>query len=328
MFTRISKSLNQLLDNLATRSIFKSQSVTSRHLLSLNELNDLYLRSQQINAIKIHKKEIAHKRIGDKRSIFKGYGIDYEESRHYIPGDDPRYMNWNLTARTGQLYMKVFRQERQPGVFIVIDKRLNMRFGSRKRLKVTQAIRVAALAAFNAEINNKLVGGVIIDDQLTWLRETHNKQEIFDFLNQARRPLPDFSSYEKKQEQTLNNVLPVLNNIITKGSIVYLVSDFHDLDGKSKASLVQLSQEHEVLPIQILDTGESQLPKNSKIKISYPGKSEYTEFNDSVISNRHFKEQVNNFYAEKVQLLLTSGLNPVCITTIEDEPGQRMDMPS
>ena len=80
-------------------------------------------------------KEIQHPMTGDSRSIFRGGGLDFEESRMYQAGDDLRYMNWRLTARSGEPYMKVFREERQPGIFIVVDRRPSMRFGTKKRLK-------------------------------------------------------------------------------------------------------------------------------------------------------------------------------------------------
>jgi uncharacterized protein (DUF58 family) len=79
--------------------------------------------------------------------------MDYDESRPYFPGDELRFMNWRVTARTGEPHMKVFREERKPSVFIVVDRRQNMCFGTRRRLKVSQAVRAAAVTAFDARLN-------------------------------------------------------------------------------------------------------------------------------------------------------------------------------
>ena len=80
-----------------------------------------------------------------------------------IAGDELRFMNWRATARTGEPHMKVFREERMPAVFIVVDRRQSMRFGTRKRLKVTQAVRAAAVTAFFARLRNAPVAGVLLE---------------------------------------------------------------------------------------------------------------------------------------------------------------------
>lgn len=162
-----------------------SNNRTCLPLLTNEEILDLLHRVQNKKRTNAHKYDISHRRIGDTRSIYRGYGIDYEESRHYIAGDDPRYMNWQLTARTGKHYMKVYREERQPGVFILIDRRLSMRFGTQKHLKITQAVRAAAIAAFKAQQNNLSVGGLLLDNELEWFKETQSKHAVFNFIQQA-----------------------------------------------------------------------------------------------------------------------------------------------
>ena len=78
---------------------------TQLPLLNKNEILDLLHRVQNKKRTRAHKLDISHRRIGDTRSIYRGYGLDYEESRQYLPGDDMRYMNWPLTARTGKHFM-------------------------------------------------------------------------------------------------------------------------------------------------------------------------------------------------------------------------------
>ena len=152
--------------------------------------------------------------------------MDYEESRRYQSGDDPRYMNWQLSARTGQHYMKVFREERQPDVFILVDRRSTMRFGTQTRLKITQAARAATIVALSAQQNNLSVGGVIVSAELQWFKTNRNKQAIFDFIHQLARPArPAFTSPDIA-EPSLAETLKLLNEILISGSIIYLVSDF------------------------------------------------------------------------------------------------------
>ena len=162
------QNLIQQLKNITPAYIFKAGSKTQQPLLNNNEILELLLRVKNNKKSRSHKYDISFRKIGDVRSTYRGHGIDYEESRLYQSGDDPRYMNWQLSARTGQHYMKVFREERQPGIFILIDRRNSMRFGTQQRLKVTQAVRAAAIAAFSAQENNFSIGGVILDDEIEW----------------------------------------------------------------------------------------------------------------------------------------------------------------
>lgn len=228
-------------------------------LLSHEEILALSLQAKNNKNSSQYKNEIAFKQIGDVRSIYRGRGMDYEESRHYQAGDDPRYMNWQLSARTGQHYMKVFREEKQPGVFILVDRRHTMRFGTEQRLKITQAVRTAAIASFSAQEKNYSIGGVIISNKIEWFKESTSKQAAFNFVNQAASPVaPSF--VRETSEKNINDILHMLNEVLTAGSIVYLISDFHDLDDSSQSTLLQLSASHQINAIQITDIAEVKLP--------------------------------------------------------------------
>lgn len=242
---------------------------TKYPLLTNNEILDLLHRVQNKKRTTSRKRDISHRRIGDNRSIYRGYGMDYEESRRYQAGDDPRYMNWQLSARTGQHYMKVFREERQPGVFIIIDRRLSMRFGTQQRLKVTQAARTAAITAFTALQNNLSVAGLILDRELEWFKETQNKHAIFDFVQQASKPVTPVFESTTLTEPHLNDVLHMIKEVLTHtvGSSIYLISDFHDLDEQSQPVLLKLATTHQLHAIQITDKAEISLPNIAHIKL-------------------------------------------------------------
>ena len=231
-------------------------------MLGNDEILDLLHRIQNRKKAIPHKHDIAHRQQGDVRSLFRGYGMDYEESRRYQSGDDPRYMNWQLSARTGQHYMKVFREERQPDVFILVDRRSTMRFGTQTRLKITQAARAATIVALSAQQNNLSVGGVIVSAELQWFKTNRNKQAIFDFIHQLARPArPAFTSPDIA-EPSLAETLKLLNEILISGSIIYLVSDFHDLNNTDHAVLLKLASRHQVNAIQISDPAEINLPES------------------------------------------------------------------
>jgi uncharacterized protein (DUF58 family) len=214
-------------------------------------------------------RDVAHTRIGDMRSVYRGYGMDFEESRPYLPGDELRFMNWRLTARTGQPYMKVFREERRPGVFIVIDRRAAMRFGSQTRLKATQAVRAAAVAAFSAQLQHIPVGGVILEHAPRWLSEASGEQAAFRLLQAASTPCPP--QHAPREEPSLQHILKLLQAILVRGSKLYLVSDFHDLDDAARPVLLQLATDHHVYALQVCDPLEQHLPSMGKLGFIAPG---------------------------------------------------------
>lgn len=291
------------LKEFSPQSLFKVDKKTQQPLLNNNEILDLLLRVQSNKTTHSHKHDISFRKIGDVRSIYRGHGMDYEESRLYQAGDDPRYMNWQLSARTGQNYMKVFREERQPGVFILVDRRNSMRFGTKKRLKITQAARAAAIAAFTAQEKNYSVGGVILDNELEWFKENQNKQAAFDFIHQAARPAAPATLQTLHKQPNITDVLRMLNEVITTGSTIYLISDFHDLSNESQATLLQLSSFHQIHAIQIIDPAELRLPKSGVVSLrtAIENKSINIDTNSSAEQNK-YKSASDDYFSNKQKL--------------------------
>jgi uncharacterized protein (DUF58 family) len=299
-------NLIQQLKRVGQIPLFKIDKRVRDPLLNNDEILDLLHRVQSARKTLKYKRDIAFRQRGDIQSIYRGHGMDYEESRRYQPGDDPRYMNWQLSARTGQHYMKVFREERQPGVFILIDRRHSMRFGTQQRLKITQAIRAAAIAAFLAQENNFSIGGVILDRELEWFKENQNKQAVFDFIHQAARPaLPSFHDRQAQQykEPNIDDVLRMLNQVLTTGSTIYLISDFHDLNKDSESTLLQLSTSHNMHAIQIIDPAELNLPKagNLSLKSISSDKQELINTNSS-LEQKEYAAAAENYFDLKKSL--------------------------
>lgn len=233
-------------------------------LLSREEILDLSYRAETLDKRAAHHYEVAHRQYGDARSVYRGFGMDYEESRPYQSGDDFRFMNWRLSARSGEFYMKVFREERQPSIFILMDRRSAMRFGTRQRLKVTQAARVASLLAFGAQKHNAPVGGVLLEEEhLQWIPESPTHTGAFAFINAACAPCPPLAPAATRQNTP--HVIRLLHNLLVQGSIVYLIGDFIDIDRESQPALLQLANQHRVQAIRIIDEAEVDLPSAGEL---------------------------------------------------------------
>ena len=247
-------------------------------LLTEQEILDLRYRVEQDWSRLQQNQNIEHRTAGEIRSVYRGHGMDYDESRPYYPGDELRFMNWRVTARTGEPHMKVFREERMPAVFIVIDRRQSMRFGTRKRLKVTQAMRAAAVTAFIARLRNAPVAGVLLDyaqehvpdtepePSLNWIAETSDEKGVFNFIHNANKPCPpgvflqNSHQVEEGDKNSLSHIIRLLTPMLARGSHVVLISDFHDLDDQCRTSLMELSMTHQLKAIHIIDPAEKKIP--------------------------------------------------------------------
>jgi uncharacterized protein (DUF58 family) len=307
------------LKQYGQRPLFYIDKKLQKPLLNNDEILDLLHRVQNIKETLQLKHDIAFRKMGDNRSIYRGQGMDYEESRRYQPGDDPRYMNWQLSARTGQHYMKVFREERQPGVFILVDRRYSMRFGTQQRLKITQAARTAAIAAFSAQENNFSIGGVILDNELEWFKEKNNKQAVFDFIHQAARPALPVFSQSQPAELNLDNVLHILNQVLTAGSTIYLISDFHDINKSSQSTLLQLASSHKVHAIHITDPAEIKLPKAGALTLKpvKPNK-QYNIDSDSLLEQENYESTAMDYFSLKKHLFESIAITYQQILTTDE----------
>jgi uncharacterized protein (DUF58 family) len=309
--TRLHNLLRQLRFHLPGHDA----GLTQAPLLNQDDILDLMYRVESMHTPAEHFRDVAHSMFGDARSVYRGYGMDYEESRPYQPGDELRFMNWRLTARTGEPYMKVFREERRPGVFILLDRRASMRFGSRVRLKAGQAVRSAAVAAFHAQQQNLPVSGVLLDDELHWVTEAAGRHGAMQFIRAANAPCPPVSYAE---EVSLGHTLKLLLALLTKGSRLYLISDFIDLDDSDRPSLLQLCTDHQVYAIQISDPGETHLPALGTLRFCTPGTN--TNHDVSVdtsndANRKNLQQAAHQSIQARQQLFSSLGIDCVQVVT-------------
>jgi len=247
-------------------------------LLDPAEIGELAQRLQRTPPPSAHRQEVAHRRLGEHRSVFRGSGMDYDESRPYQGGDDPRAMDWRLTARAGEPYVKLFREERRPATFILVDRRAAMRFGTRGRLKVAQAARAAAIAAFAAQRCQSAVAGLLLESSPQWLAESAGADAAFRFASAAARPAPPQSG---ASEPTLEETLAQLAQLLVRGSTLWLISDFHDLSPACSGLLLKLASEHTLRAVHVVDAAEQALPAAGPLRLFPPNGGPPAEIDSS-----------------------------------------------
>jgi uncharacterized protein (DUF58 family) len=277
----LSPLLNMLRLNGAANLTHATEQIINSPLLDQNHIADLRQRALQLVDRHAGNKAVLQRQHGDNISFRRGVGLDYEESRVYMPGDDTRFMNWRLTARANEPHVKVFREERQPGACLLLDRRSSMRYGTRARLKVTQALRAAVLLAFYHHYCGRAISGVIADETLHWLDVSSSEQGVLGLIEAMNRPCPPQAS--AMQQVSLVHTLRVMQSTLIRGTQVYLISDFVDA-ADSHAVLAQLAAEHEVSAIHVIDPSELQLPRAGKLRLTGTNAAQTREVDTT---NRH-----------------------------------------
>jgi uncharacterized protein (DUF58 family) len=207
-------------------------------------------------------------------SHFKGRGMEFDESRPYQPGDDPRNIDWRVTARSSEAYTKLFREERERPVLVVADLRSNMHFATRGCFKSVNAARTAALISWAAHHRGDRLGGLIFGDtshrelrprlgRLAALRYMHQLVEHKDWPDPEK---PAASSHEVR-EAALTQAMASLRRVARPGSQVVIVSDFSGMTRTSQAYLAGLARHSEVLAVVVSDPLERELPPPGRYRI-------------------------------------------------------------
>jgi uncharacterized protein (DUF58 family) len=227
-------------------------------LISAADLADLAAQASLLAQLPV--REVHDHHAGDWASRWLGRGLDFEESRLYSPGDDIRDMDWRTTARTGRPHLKIYREERQPAVHLVLDRGATMRFGTRKRLKATQAVRVAALLAFAATEQNGVVGATLWDREDDILPARHGRLAVLALIEQAGAPCPPLADPALTESLHHGDRLALLEASLPRGARLVLLSDFAWLTAGHEPALAELAARFDVWAIQIVDAAEHALP--------------------------------------------------------------------
>jgi uncharacterized protein (DUF58 family) len=203
---------------------------------------------------------------GPYRSAFRGQGMAFEEVREYVPGDDVRTIDWNVTARAGTPFVKVFREERELSTFLLVDISGSMRFGAipgvSPRAKLSLAAEAAAVVAITALRNNDRIGLVAFSDRTELHLPTRKgRHHVTRLLREV------LASQATTRPTDLAHALDELARVAKRRSVCFLISDFildQDVQrARFAESLARASRRHDVVGLRIADAAESTLPAGS-----------------------------------------------------------------
>jgi uncharacterized protein (DUF58 family) len=211
---------------------------------------------------------------GQYRSVFKGRGMNFEEVREYQPGDEVRTIDWNVTARYGEAFVKKFTEERELTVMLLVDVSASGNFGSVNLSKRELAAEVACMFAFSAIRNNDKVGLILFSDHV----------ELFIAPKKGRahtlRLMREILFFEPRGRGTQpGDALTFLNQVLHRRSVVFLISDFQAPDFDKELSVT--SRRHDLIAIPIVDPREEELPNIGRVTLEDAETGEQIEINTS-----------------------------------------------
>ncbi len=204
-------------------------------------------------------------------SHFRGRGMEFDESRPYQPGDDPRSIDWRVTARSTTAYTKLFREERERPVLVVVDLRANMHFATRGCFKSVNASRAAALLSWAAHHRGDRLGGLIFGDTThRELKPRLGRQAALRYVHELVSH-PDWEkrqrSINEDQEAPLTQAMSALRRVARPGSLVVILSDFAGFSRSAQSYLSSVARHNEVLAVFINDPLERKLPPPGRYRL-------------------------------------------------------------
>ncbi len=237
---------------------------------------------------------------GANRSIYRGRGMEFAESRLYQPGDDVKSIDWRVTARTGHTHTKLFQEERERPIVILTDLRAMMQFGTRSRFKSHLAAEVAAMMAWTGHDGGDRVGGLVLTrDGLRDFRPARTRRSVLGLLE----ALSEETRLERVSgaEVTLAQALRRLRHRNRPGTLAFVISDFSDLSDEAETELRHLAVNAHVTNIQITDPFDAALP---------PRGGRLTDGEQalavSVLGGRKLERYAQDFEARRERLKLVS----------------------
>lgn len=233
---------------------------------------------------------------GDYHSSFKGQGVEFEEVRPYVAGDDVRSIDWNVTARTGIPYIKRYSEERELTVLFVVDVSGSLSFGSRTQSKMELAAEITSLLALTAIKNQDKIGLVLFSDKIVkYIPPRKGRDSVMRLVREV------LAAEDEAQGGTdISMALKFLNSVQKRKAVVFLVSDFLSPIEKYNDLLRATSHHHDVICVDISDPAEYELPDVGLIELEDPESGELCLIDTSSAKVRkNFSQQSKKQREEK-----------------------------
>lgn len=268
---------------------------------------------KEVKRIRILTRHLLDERLsGDYHSVFKGQGIEFDEARPYQPGDDVRSIDWNVTARTGEPYIKRFSEERELTVLFMVDVSGSQSFGTGGRSKAARAAELTALLAMTAMDNHDKVGLVLFSNRVIQFISPRKGRTAVQRL--VREVLAAEETFEGTD---IRAALRFVSATQRRKAVVFLVSDFQD-DGYEK-ELTAFARHHDVIACRVTDSAEVTLPNVGIVELLDPETQQPILVDTaSAEVRRRFTELTTTRRAAETRIFRRAGIDLLDIAT--DQP--------
>lgn len=268
---------------------------------------------KKVRTLEIKSKRLTnHLFTGEYHSAFKGKGMSFKEVREYTHGDDIRFIDWNVSARMGSSYSKVFEEERELAVYFLIDASASSSFGTHHQSKRELITEITAVLAFSALTNNDKTGLIFFTNQI----EKHIP--LAKGRDHVLYSIRELLSFKPKAKQTdLVKALQFLNKVTKHKSIVFILSDFADA-GYHEALRIA-AKRHDVIGIHVYDVRDEKLPAKGLIQMQDAETGEIVWIDtNSAVSRQMYAQQFMRIVYDAQQTFKTAGADLVQIATGQD----------
>lgn len=239
-------------------------------------------------------------RMGEYASAFRGRGMEFDEIRHYQPGDDIRRMDWRVTARTGQPYTKVFREEREQPVILVVDQSSTMHFGTRLAFKAVSATHAAAMLAWASAHHGDRVGGFVFSQNIfREIRPCKGTKGVVSVINAMVQVNHGYLPNDAIAERgLLMSVLRKLSHAVRPGSLIFFFSDFFNYSPEHEVYLRKLCRHNELVLALVHDPLEENPPPPGRYMFS-----DGLRFLEVNTASGKFQQEYRNHFHRRRDLL-------------------------
>lgn len=268
---------------------------------------------KKVRELEIKSKKLTnHLFTGEYHTAFKGQGMAFKEVKEYSAGDDIRFIDWNVSARMNGTYSKVFEEERELSVFLLVDASASNLFGTHLQNKKELITEICAVLAFSALSNNDKTGLIFFTDTVEkYIPSSKGRDHVLYMVR-------ELLTFEAKAKQTnIVKALQFLNNITRHKSIVFVLSDFAD-EGYHEALRVA-AKKHDVIGIQVFDNNDFKLPDIGLIQVqdAETGKSVWLDSSD-VTTKFYYQQQFAKIENDAKNVFRTAGADLLQIATGAD----------
>lgn len=268
---------------------------------------------QKVHVLEMKARKLSRETFaGAYHASFKGQGLDFEDFREYVHGDEPRFIDWNVTARMHSPFVRTFQEERELNIIIAVDISGSSIYGSQSLSKRELAAELTAVLAFTAKMNGDKVGLLLFaEDKELYLPPEKGTKHVLRLIREV------LATEASQPATNIANACRFLTKTVRRKSLIFMLSDFIAYDFSTQ--LGGLSKQHDLIALRLFDPTEQNLPDVGKITLTDPETNEQRLVNTSNANVRMGYQKLYNRHFESVQSIFRKYSIDYCDASTEDD---------